>query len=92
MDALIYILLALTSVVGLAFIVERGLALRWGKVVPPAVTEALAACRTRADVETLRVALRAKTVGARTFAYTCGGSSRLAQDRQRGRLADRRAP
>jgi biopolymer transport protein ExbB len=54
MDALIYILLALTSVVGLAFIVERGLALRWGKVVPPDITASLAACKTREDVEKLR--------------------------------------
>jgi biopolymer transport protein ExbB len=54
MDALIYILLALTSVIGLAFIVERGLALRWGKVVPPDITDALAACKTRDDVEKLR--------------------------------------
>jgi biopolymer transport protein ExbB len=54
MDALIYILLALTSVVGLAFIVERGLALRWGKVVPPDITAALAACQSRDDVEKLR--------------------------------------
>jgi biopolymer transport protein ExbB len=54
MDALIYILLALTSVVGLAFIVERGLALRWGKVVPTVVTDALAACKSRDDVEKLR--------------------------------------
>jgi len=54
MDALIYILLALTSVVGLAFIVERGLALRWGKVVPPDITDALAACKAPDDVEKLR--------------------------------------
>ena len=54
MDALIYSLLALTSVVGLAFIVERSLALRWGKVVPPSIVEALAACRSRADVDVLR--------------------------------------
>jgi biopolymer transport protein ExbB len=54
MDALIYLLLGLTSVVGAAFIVERGLALRWNKVVPPAVTEALAACKSRDDVENLR--------------------------------------
>ncbi len=54
MDALIYILLALTSVVGLAFIVERGLALRWGKVVPRDITGALAACQSRDDVEKLR--------------------------------------
>jgi biopolymer transport protein ExbB len=56
MDALIYILLALTSIVGLAFIVERGLALRWGKVVPPAITGALATCKSRDDVAKLRVA------------------------------------
>lgn len=55
MDALIYILLALTSIVGLAVIVERSLALRWGKVVPPAIIAALAACRTPADVEKLRL-------------------------------------
>ena len=54
MDTLIYILLGLTSVVGLAFIVERGLALRWNKVVPPEITAALAACRTRDDVKSLR--------------------------------------
>jgi biopolymer transport protein ExbB len=54
MDALIYILLALTSIVGLAFIVERGLALRWGKVVPPEITGSLAVCKTRDDVEKLR--------------------------------------
>jgi biopolymer transport protein ExbB len=53
-DVLIYSLLALTSVVGLAFIVERALALRWSKVVPPAITEALAACRSRSDVAVLR--------------------------------------
>ena len=55
MDALIYTLLALTSIVGLAFIAERGLALRWGKVVPPAIADALAQCRTRADAEKLRL-------------------------------------
>jgi hypothetical protein len=38
MDTLIYALLGLTSVVGLAFIVERALALRWGKVVPREIT------------------------------------------------------
>lgn len=54
MEALVYGLLALTSVVGLAFIVERGLALRWGKVVPPEITVSLAACKSRAEVENLR--------------------------------------
>lgn len=37
MDTLIFILLGLTSVLGLAFIVERGIALRWNKVIPPAI-------------------------------------------------------
>jgi biopolymer transport protein ExbB len=54
MEILIYIMLGLTSVVGLAFIVERGLALRWARVVPPAVTDALAACKSRDDVKVFR--------------------------------------
>ena len=33
--------LAFTSIVGLAFIIERGLALRWKKVIPPEVEEAV---------------------------------------------------
>jgi biopolymer transport protein ExbB len=53
MDILIYILLGATSVVGLTFIVERALALRWAKVVPPKITEALATCRTREDTKRL---------------------------------------
>src|SRR5476651_2363018 len=54
MDTLIYILLAMTSVIGLAFIFERALALRWGKVVPRAITASVAACETLEDVEKLR--------------------------------------
>jgi len=54
MGELIYILLGLTSIVGLAFIVERGLVLRWSRVVPPEITANLAACRSRDDVKTLR--------------------------------------
>jgi biopolymer transport protein ExbB len=53
MDELVYILLGLTSVVGLAFIVERALALRWNKVVPPQITAALTSCETREDVKSL---------------------------------------
>lgn len=54
MENLIYILLALTSVTTLAFIVERGLALRWGQVIPPSVEIAVDECRSAADVEKLR--------------------------------------
>ena len=53
MGEFIYILLGLTSVVGLAFIVERGLMLRWNKVVPPEIVRSLAACQTRDDVKML---------------------------------------
>jgi len=53
MDTLIYVLLGLTSIVGLAFIVERAWTLRWGKVVPPQITAALAACKSRDDVKLL---------------------------------------
>jgi biopolymer transport protein ExbB len=53
MDILIYVLLGLTSVIGLAIIGERAFALRWPKVVPPEITTALASCRTRQDVNML---------------------------------------
>jgi biopolymer transport protein ExbB len=53
MGDIVYILLGLTSVVGLTFIVERALALRWTKVVPPEIAQALAACRTREDAKTV---------------------------------------
>jgi biopolymer transport protein ExbB len=53
MDILIYILLGFTSVVGLTFIVERALALRWQKVAPPEITAALAASKSRDDVKIL---------------------------------------
>lgn len=54
MEILIYLLLGLTSVVGLAFIVERALTLRWAKVVPPQITGTLTACKTRDHVKALR--------------------------------------
>ena len=43
MESLVYILLVATSVVGLTFIVERGLALRWKKVIPPEIEAAVEA-------------------------------------------------
>ena len=54
LSLLIYTLLALTSLVGLAFIVERAWALRWNKVVPIQIASALDACETTDDIETLR--------------------------------------
>jgi len=54
MELLVYSLLLLTSVVGLAFIVERGFALRWRKALPPEIEAAVESCRTREDVAVLR--------------------------------------
>ena len=54
MEPVVYTLLFLTSLVGLTFIVERGLALRWRRVVPPDIEAAVQACQARSDVSMLR--------------------------------------
>jgi biopolymer transport protein ExbB len=54
METFIYGLLIATSVTGLTFIVERGLALRWRKVLPREIETAVSACQTREDVPMLR--------------------------------------
>lgn len=54
MEQLVYILLLITSVVGLTFVVERAWALHWNRVAPPEIETAVESCRTRADVEMLR--------------------------------------
>jgi biopolymer transport protein ExbB len=54
MEIAVYALLVLTSIVGLAFIVERGWALRWRKVVPPEVEAAIESCRSREDIPVVR--------------------------------------
>lgn len=46
--------LILTSIVAVAFIVERGLALRWAKVVPPQVEQAIDNFRSQADLSIVR--------------------------------------
>jgi biopolymer transport protein ExbB len=54
MEFFVYILLIVTSVVGLAFIVERGLVLRWSKVVPSEVAAAIESCQAPEDVPMLK--------------------------------------
>lgn len=54
MEYLVYILLIVTSIVGLTFIVERGLALRWKKVVPEKIESAIEACQSKNDVEMVK--------------------------------------
>src|ERR1035438_7172330 len=54
MEPVVYVLLFVTSVVGLTFIVERGIALRWRRVVPSVVEAAVESCRSLEDVPMLR--------------------------------------
>ncbi|MDB6056541.1 MAG: tolQ [Verrucomicrobiales bacterium] len=54
MEFFIIAVLVFASVVGLTFIVERGLALRTQKVIPAQVEAALETCRTREDVPMLK--------------------------------------
>ena len=54
MELIVYVLLILTSTVGLAFIIERAIALRWSKVLPPQIEAAVESCQRREDVPMLR--------------------------------------
>jgi biopolymer transport protein ExbB len=54
METFFAILMLLTSIVGLTFIVERGFALRWTRVLPPGIEGAAEACRASADRPVLR--------------------------------------
>ena len=54
MELLVYILLIATSVVGLTFIIERGLALRWTRVLPPTVEAAVRSYGQGGQLDTLR--------------------------------------
>jgi biopolymer transport protein ExbB len=53
MDKLVYILLGLTSVTGLAVVFWRGWMLRWERVVPTNLAAAVTECRTAQDLEKL---------------------------------------
>jgi len=54
MERGVYILLGLTSVGGGTFIIERGVALRWRRVVPPEIEAAVQSCQSPEDVPMLR--------------------------------------
>src|SRR5438445_12681638 len=54
MELFVYGILILTSVVGLTFIIERGIALRWRRVVPPEIEAAVESCQSPEDVPMLR--------------------------------------
>jgi len=50
----VYWLLLLTSVVGLAVIIERGFSLRWRRVVPTEIEAAVESCQSAEDVPMLQ--------------------------------------
>jgi biopolymer transport protein ExbB len=54
MELFFMVVMITTSVVGLTFIVERGLALRWNRVIPPSIEKAAEACKTAEDRGVLR--------------------------------------
>jgi len=54
MHTFFIIMLVLTSIVALTFIVERGLALRWNKVIPPAVRHGVDFYKSPTELPQLR--------------------------------------
>jgi biopolymer transport protein ExbB len=56
MELFFTIVMGLTSIVGLTFIVERGIVLRWGRVVPPAIENAVEGCRSSDDCAAVHAA------------------------------------
>jgi biopolymer transport protein ExbB len=54
MDIFFIIALVVTSIVMVAFLVERGIALRWHKVIPPAVAHAVENYQSESDLPRLR--------------------------------------
>ncbi|HXC99928.1 MAG TPA: MotA/TolQ/ExbB proton channel family protein [Verrucomicrobiae bacterium] len=59
METFFRIVMGLTSVIGLTFIVERGLMLRWGRVVPRSIENAVEACRSSAGLAAVHAACEA---------------------------------
>jgi biopolymer transport protein ExbB len=54
MELFVYALLIFTSIIGLTFIVERGIALRWRRVVPSQIEAAVESCLSPEDVPLLK--------------------------------------
>lgn len=54
MESFIMVLLVTTSVISVAFLAERSLALRWKRVIPPAVVNAARGCTSTKELPALR--------------------------------------
>src|SRR3989441_935604 len=72
MDILFIIALVVTSIISVAFMVERGLALRWMKVIPPSVERAIQAYGGVRDLQHLQhVCEQAPSPIARLILFAC---------------------
>jgi biopolymer transport protein ExbB len=60
LENIVYWLLAVTSVAGVTVVFWRAWMLRWGKVAPSQIVEALEACHTEQDLARLRVACESR--------------------------------
>ena len=60
MESFFIIVLVIASIVGVTFIVERGLALRRSKIIPPEIEDAVDNVHSDADLEKLRAVCRQK--------------------------------
>lgn len=54
MDIFFYIALIVTSIIAVAFIIERGIALRWHKVIPPIVADTVQSYHSGRDIGRLQ--------------------------------------
>lgn len=54
MEFIVKILLLATSIIGLGFVLERAIFLRWRKIIPPEVEGAVESCRNAEDVPLLK--------------------------------------
>jgi len=78
-----------TSVVGLTFIIERGLALRWNNVVPADIVTAADACRSRADLPSMqRICEKSRSALARLL-LTAAGHMDLSKEENENALQTR---
>jgi biopolymer transport protein ExbB len=54
MEFFVKLLLIGTSIIGLGFVIERAIFLRWRKIIPPEVESAVASCRGAGDLALLK--------------------------------------
>ena len=89
METFFRIVMGLTSVIGLTFIVERGLMLRWGRVVPRAIEAAVEACRNSAGLAAVHAACEANPSPLARLILTAEQNLDLTKDENENTLQTR---